>query len=316
MAVAKTWDVVGVGANSVDDVYRLPEAPQFDSPTAKMRISSHTRSYGGQMATALAACAALGLRAAYIGATGHDDNGRRMREALAGLGIDLAHLVTRPGANQLAVITVDERSGERVVLWDRDDRLMLTPAEIPAALIASARILHVDDVDQEAAIHAARLARQAGVPATSDLDRVTDRTEELVATVSIPIFAEHVLPAITGEADPERALFKLRRSHAGILCVTMGPRGAMMLAGDVLIYEAGFPVAATDTTGAGDVFRAGFIHALLAGESPRDILRFANAAAAISCTRAGAIAGVPGLGEVTALAGKALQSQSADPPGP
>jgi sulfofructose kinase len=301
MSAGKKWDVVGVGANSVDQVYRLPASPRADSPTAKLKISSYNLSCGGQMATALSACAALGLRTAYVGAVGDDDHGRRLRLELTARGIDLTHLVTRAAANQFAVITVDEQTGERIVLWDRDERLMLTPDEVPAALVASARLVHVDDVDEEAAIRAATLARQAGVPVTSDLDRITDRTAALVAAVSIPIFAEHVLPAITGEADPQRALFKLRETHDGTLCVTLGPRGAMMLTGNVLTVEPGYAIEAVDTTGAGDVFRAGFIHAWLSGETPRNILRFANAAAAISCTRAGAIGGVPALADVLAL---------------
>lgn len=290
--------MVGVGANSVDYVYRLPASPRADSATAKLRITSHFVSCGGQMATALAACAALGLRPAYVGAVGSDDHGGLVGRELAGRGIDLTHVVTREAANQFAVITVDDRTGERIVLWDRDDRLMLQAVELPEALIASARLVHVDDVDEESAIRAATLARAAGVPATSDLDRVTDRTAELVAAVSIPIFAEHVVPALTGETDYERGLRKLRQTHAGMLCVTLGPRGSMMLVKDELFVEPGFAVKAVDTTGAGDVFRAGFIHALLNGYPPAGILRFANAAAAVSCTRAGALNSVPSLAEV------------------
>ena len=64
----------------------------------------------------------------------------------------------------------------------------------------------MDDEDQEAAIAAATVARSAGVPCASDIDRITDRTKELIAAVSIPIFAQHVLPAITGESDVERGL--------------------------------------------------------------------------------------------------------------
>lgn len=300
MSAGKTcaWDVVGVGANSVDFVYRLPASPRADSPTAKLRITSHAVSCGGQMATALAACAALGLRPAYVGATGSDGNGGLVRQELAGRGIDLTHVVTREAANQFAVITVDDRTGERIVLWDRDDRLMLQAADVPEALIASARLVHVDDVDEEAAIRAATLARAAGVPATSDLDRVTGRTADLVAAVSVPIFAEHVVPALTGEADYERGLRRLRQTHTGMLCITLGPRGAMMLVDDRLYLEPGFAVQAVDTTGAGDVFRAGFIHAFLNGAAPAEILRFANAAAAVSCTRAGALNSVPTLAEV------------------
>lgn len=302
---AKTYDVVGVGANSVDFVYRLPGSPIADSPTAKMRITSYSVSCGGQMATALSACAAFGLRTAYIGAMGTDDNGRRIHTELASRGIDLSHVVTRQGANQFAVITVDERTGERIVLWDRDERLLLADDEVPGDLIASARLVHVDDVDEGAALRAATLAREAGVPSTSDFDRVTERTPELIAAVSMPILAEHVLPAITGESDYERALIKLRRTHAGMLCLTLGPRGSMMLVGDDLVIEPGFPVSAVDTTGAGDVFRAGFITAFLSGAAPRAILRFANAAAALSCTRAGALNGVPTLAAVQRLMAEA-----------
>jgi sugar/nucleoside kinase (ribokinase family) len=298
--------VLGVGANSVDYVYRLPASPRADSPTAKMRISSHSLECGGQMATALSACAAMGLRTAYLGAMGDDHNGSRISEELLRRGIDLTHCVVRKGVNQFAVIAVEERTGERIVLWDRDDALLLTPSEVSARAVASARLVHVDDVDQEAAILAATLAREAGVPATSDIDRVTDRTDALVDAVSVPIFAEHVPTAITGESDPERALRKIRKRHPGLLCITLGPRGSVILDGDRMIHEPAIRVNAVDTTGAGDVFRAAFIHALLRGESARDILRFANATAAVSCMRRGAIASVPTLEEANAAMVQAL----------
>jgi sugar/nucleoside kinase (ribokinase family) len=301
MSHPKQWDVLGVGCNSVDHVYRLPASPKADSPTAKLRISSHATMCGGQMATALSACAAFGLKAAYVGCVGHDHSGRLLRAELEQRGIDVSQVKTRECANRFAVITVDETTGERIVLWDRDERLSLAAREIDADAIAAARVVHVDDEDQEAAIVAATLARQAGVPCTSDIERITDRTKHLIATVTIPIFAQHVLPAITGEGDIERALRIVRRTHDGMLCVTLGSAGAMMLAGDECLTEPGFKVTAVDTTGAGDVFRAACIYSLLNDYSPRQMLRFANAAAAVSCTRAGAIAGVPTLEDAQKL---------------
>jgi sugar/nucleoside kinase (ribokinase family) len=139
------------------------------------------------------------------------------------------------------------------------------------------------------------------VPCASDIDRITSRTPDLIAAVSIPIFAQHVLPEITGEADVERALRAVRKTHDGLLCVTLGAHGAMLLAGDECISAPGFVVKAVDTTGAGDVFRAALIYALLKEYPPREMVRFANAAAAVSCTRAGAMAGVPAMREVAAL---------------
>jgi sugar/nucleoside kinase (ribokinase family) len=299
MSDPKRWDVLGVGCNSVDYVYRVPALPQRDSPTAKVRVTSHTMSFGGQAATTMAACAALGLRAAYLGAAGNDAAGAGIRGELARRGVDVSLLLTRDCANRFAVIPVDEHTGDRLVLWGRDTRLGLHDNEIRAETIAAARLVHVDDEDDAAAIRAARLAREAGIPATSDIDHITPRTRELVAAVSIPIFNAHALPQLTGESDPERGLHALARSHPdGMLCVTLGERGAMLLYGNELVHEPAFGVDAVDTTGAGDVFRAGFIYALLQGKPPREILRFANAAAAVSCTRAGAMASVPQMHEI------------------
>jgi sulfofructose kinase len=295
------WDVVGLGANSVDFVYRLPAPPQAQGACAKMRITQRTVSCGGQMTTALVACARFGLRAKYLGATGTDDNGRRIRQELAHHKIDTSDAVIHDAPNQYAVILVDERSGERIVLWDRDECLHLRPREIPKSAITSARLLHVDDVDQEAAIKAALLARDAGHPVTTDIDRLTDRTIDLVDAVTIPIFAEHVPIGLTGARDAETALKQLRARHPGLLCVTLGSEGALALDGGELIHSSAYQVNAVDTTGAGDVFRAGFIYAWLQEWSTDRILRFANAAAGLSCTRPGAIASVPSLDEVLRL---------------
>lgn len=301
MAAIPPFDVLGIGANSVDYVYRLPAYPERQGPNAKMRISSHTLCTGGQVATMLCTCASMGLRAKYIGATGTDHNGRLVREELSRRGIDMDDAVIRDCTNQFAVIMVDEHAGERIVLWDRAEALLLRPRELPPEVLALARAVHVDDVDQEAAIAAAHIARGAGRIVSSDIDRITPRTEELVRAVTMPIFAEHVPEALTGEQDFERALRKLRKVNDGLMIVTLGPNGAMALDGDAVYHEPAFRVDAVDTTGAGDVFRGALIAALLKGDAPRDAIRFANAAAGVSCTRLGAINGVPSPAEAGAL---------------
>jgi len=305
------WDVVGIGANSVDFVNLLPAVPQPQGPHAKMRIRRQIISCGGQMTTAMACCARLGLRAKYVGITGTDENGRRIRAEMAHHHVDMTDSVIRDVANQFAVIIVDESTGERIVLWDRDERLALRPREVPGEAIRAARLVHVDDVDQGAAIEAARIGREARVRVASDIDRLTDRTGELVAAVSIPIFAEHVPPALTGKSDPESALRALRKHHDGLLCVTLGAQGALALDGDRVIHSPGFAVHAVDTTGAGDVFRGGFIYATLQGWPIEQVLRFANGAAAVSCTRLGALAGIPSLSDVeTQLASSGTPADS------
>ena len=298
------FDVVGVGANSIDFVCSLHAYPEPSGPNSKLGIQSYERSPGGQTATTLAACAALGLRASYIGTIARDDNGTLVREALRRRGVDTSRAIVREGDNPFAVIVIADASaahGERIVLWKRPAAMKLSAADLPEDLTTGARLVHVDDVDMEAAIAAGRAGIAAGLPVTTDIEALKPGTEDLIDAVSVPIFAEQVPPALTGETTTEAALRRLRNRHGGLMCVTLGPRGAAVLDGDRYIHQPAFQVDVVDTTGAGDVFRAGFIYALLRGDSPEDILRFACAAAAVSCTRKGAINAVPSLDDVTAL---------------
>jgi sugar/nucleoside kinase (ribokinase family) len=291
------FDVVGLGANSVDDVLVVPVLPA-PGRHDKVRIDSCETYAGGQVATMVTACAMFGLRARYLGPFGSDSNMRVVMHELTRCGVDLTGAIHRDAETQHATILVEEGTGERLVAWRRDPRLTPDEADLDADALASGQVLHVDDVDQETSIRAARIAASRGVIVTSDIDRVTDRTEELVAAVTLPIFAAHVPEALTGEADPERALRKLRRTNPELLCVTLGERGAIALDGDRLVHAPAVRVTAVDTTASGDVFRAGFVRALLAGRPIEDTLAFANAAAALACTRRGAIASIPTLEEL------------------
>jgi sulfofructose kinase len=296
-SAAIRFDVLGLGESSVDHVNLLPTAPLARGTASKLRISSAFDAAGGQIATMLTACSGMGLHTGYLGPMGNDDNARLIRLELERRGVDLSNALVRDAPARFAIILVDESTGERTVLWHRDPALNIADGEIDAAVL-TARVLHLDDVDEQAAIRTARMATTRGVIVTSDLDRVTEQTPQLVATVSIPIFAEHVPPTLTGERDPERALRKLRRQHSGLLCVTLGTAGSMALDGDRLIHVPAFKVHAVDTTGAGDIFRAGFVYGLLAGWPTLEVLRFANAAAAVSCTRLGAMGSAPTRAEV------------------
>jgi sugar/nucleoside kinase (ribokinase family) len=131
---------------------------------------------------------------------------------------------------------------------------------------------------------------------------------DLVDAVTYPIFADGLHEALTGEADHERALRRLRRPHHRLLCITIGQQGCVALAGDEFLRSPGFAVEAADTTGSGDVFRGAFIYAVLHGWDASRTLRFANAAAGLACTRIGAMSGVPNLADVLALAEGAARS--------
>jgi len=294
------WDVVGLGENSVDHVLRLPALPSA-ADAAKIQIRSATHEPGGQVVTALCTCVAMGLRASYIGAFGSDDDGERLRRTLAARGLDLGDSVVRQAANRSAVVLVDDRNGDRVVMGHRDAALALTPEMLPRSTLTHARVVHVDGVDEAASIEAARVAREAGAQVTCDLESVGARTGELLRQLTVPILAQGLPEAITGEPDPERALRRLDAPHARERCVTLGAQGALLLDGDRAYRAAPPRVDAVDTTGAGDVFRGAFIVALLRGDAPGAILRFANAAAAFSCTKPGALGGVPTSADVERL---------------
>jgi sugar/nucleoside kinase (ribokinase family) len=304
-------DVVGLGANSIDEVTIVPALPVTRGEHAKMPIELHVISGGGQVLTAMATCASLGLRARYIGAVGNDDRGRLVRDLLRQRGLDAGGVVTREGASQFAIVLLD-RSGERIVLWSRDARLAAVPLDVPDPVLRAVRLLHVDDVDPVSSLRATAAACALGLPVTSDIDRTSDDARALADAVTIPILAEHVPAAFTGESDPGTALARLHRPHHELVVVTLGARGALAFDGASLHYEAGFPVRAVDTTGSGDVFRGAFIYGRLHGWPVPRLLRFANAAAAVACTRLGALGGVPTLPEVEALLARGSSPEPVD----
>ena len=293
------FDVVGVGTNSVDEVLQLPTDTEALLSLGKARIAGHHVLCGGQTATVTAACSALGLRSRYVGAFGSDENGKRIRETLVTCGVDIAHTLECDAPNRRAVILVDP-GGRRTVLWHRSEKLKVSPPDVHPRFLEG-RLVHVDDDDADLGLWAARTARAAGTPVTSDIEHVSETVEQLFSAVTYPIVEQHLPVRLTGEADPERALRKLRRLNPGLLCMTLGERGAVALEGDRFYVAPAFSVQVVDNTGAGDVFRAGFIYGVLRRWAVQDILRFANAAAAISCTRLGAIPSVPTLPEVEQL---------------
>jgi sugar/nucleoside kinase (ribokinase family) len=291
--------VVGVGENSVDLLVRLPARPEF-GPGEKMPIESQTLAMGGQVVTALCTCASLGLRTAYVGVFGDDEHGRFARRELEQRSVDTSASFVRQAPTRQAVILVDAQ-GERSVLWSRDPALALRPGDVPEERLQQSRVVHLDGVDADAAIRSATVARQAGAIVTCDIDVADTAAATLFEGATHPIVAERVPPALTGQADVERALRQLRRRHSGPICVTLGARGALLLDGDDLHFAPPPDVNVVDTTGAGDVFRGAYITALLEGLRPEAVLRFATVAAAISCTRVGAVGGVPTRAEIESM---------------
>jgi sulfofructose kinase len=293
------FDVVGVGTNSADEVLLITGSTAAVFNSGKARIDERRVVAGGQTATTVAACARLGLRSSYVGVLGSDPHAQVVRDALASFDVDMTSAVVCDVPNRSAMIVVDP-DGCRTVFWHRSEHLKLSTADLRPECL-NARIIHVDDDDPSLALQVSRMARDAGTPVTSDIEHPSETVEQLISTVTYPIMEEHLPGRLTGESDPERALRKLRALNPGLLCVTLGERGVAALDGDRFHLAPSFDVKVADATGAGDIFRAGFIYGLLQRWAVPELLRFANAAAAVSCTRFGAIPSVPGLDETQKL---------------
>src|SRR3954467_9985240 len=126
---AKEFDAVGFGLNAVDHLVVVSAYPAFDT---KVRLREHMQSAGGQTASAMAALSRLGLRTAYAGRFGSDAEGQFGFAALKNEGVDVEFAEVVEGArNQIAFIVIDEPSGERTIIWDRDERLAYSPEEAP-----------------------------------------------------------------------------------------------------------------------------------------------------------------------------------------
>jgi sulfofructose kinase len=291
-------DLVGVGLNATDMMIRLPHYPALGS---KVEFRSADTLPGGQVATAVAACQHWGLHTRYVGKIGDDHAAEIHRVEFERLGVE-AHLVTAAGcASQQAVILVDD-AGERTVLWKRDNRLTLRPEELKQEWITNARALHVDGHDTAAAVLAAGWARDAGVPVIADLDDLYPGVEELLPKIDYLITSRDIPGRLTGDQDLRRSLPAVRaRYGCRLTAATLGHDGVLAWDGSQFHYAAAFRVQPLDTTGAGDIFHAGFIFGLLQGWPLSRQLDFASGAAALNCTAAGARGGIQSVENIEQL---------------
>ncbi|HYA90405.1 MAG TPA: PfkB family carbohydrate kinase [Thermodesulfobacteriota bacterium] len=292
----KPFDVVGMGLNSVDFLCVVPE---FPAPNSKMRMLQFSKQGGGQVATALVALSRWGARTKYIGKVGEDELGQFSLHSMRQEGVDVSSVTIEPIAtNQFAAIIVDRSSGERTILWDRDERLMYRKGELRKQEICSGKLLHLDGHDVYAAIQSATWAKEEGIPIVVDLDKVEPLTSELIKNINFVITSSAFPTLFTGMSDPEKALVELQRQIPGFLCVTLGHEGAIAFVDGEILHVKGFEISAIDTTGAGDVFHAGFVYGLLQNWEVSEILRFANAAAALKCGELGGRKGIPTLKKI------------------
>jgi sulfofructose kinase len=282
-------DLVGVGLNATDTLIALPAFPARGSKT---EYSGSSVLPGGQVATTVVACQHWGLSTRYVGIVGDDAAANLHRDAFAQAGVETQLISVPGGASPQSLILVDA-GGERTVMCRRDERVALKPADLDREWIVNARALHVDGYDTEAATVAAGWARSTGVPVVADLDELYPGVEKLLENVDFLIVSRDIPGRLMKEPDLERSLCQMQRRYGSRLAAaTLGEDGVLAWDGKHLHHISAYNVAVVDTTGAGDIFHAGFIYGLLQNWPLERQLDFACAAAAMNCMAVGARGGI------------------------
>lgn len=282
-------DVVGVGLNATDTLIPLPSYPRRGS---KLEFNAGSVLPGGQVATTVVACQSWGLTTRYVGKLGEDDAARLHREAFARAGVE-THIVAVPGGLSAQSFIIVDDGGERTVLCRRDARMTLQPEELEREWIVNARVLHVDGHDTAAATQAVQWARKAGVITVADLDDPYPGVEELAANIDYLIVNKDFSCRLMRESDVEQALRRMQaRFGSRLTAATLGENGVLAWDGLRIVHRAAYRVPVVDTTGAGDLFRSGFIYGLLQGWPIERQLDFSCAAAAMNCMAQGARGGI------------------------
>lgn len=289
----------------MDIVVAVPRHPR---PGETIIGADSFRTPGGKGANQAVAAARLGQRVAMVGRVGEDDAGRTLRAALNDYGVDYAAVVeTTETPTGIALITVDP-NGENIIVVSSGANARVGAADVKAAapLVERAAVVLLQlEIPLEASIEAATLATGTVIlnPAPAPTDRLP---LELLAAVDVLVPNRSELAELAGVPAPGSlaAVERLARSIEGprAVVVTLGAEGALLVERGSSTHVAAPTVEAVDTTGAGDCF-CGALADALARETPlEDAVRFAVRAAAVSTTRPGAQAAMPGRDEVSARA--------------
>ncbi|HEX9027631.1 MAG TPA: PfkB family carbohydrate kinase, partial [Anaerolineales bacterium] len=165
---AKRYAVLGFGAVAVDDLLYVDE---FPLPDGKTPVRSRQRAGGGLAGTALVAVARLGQEAAYCGVLDRDELSQFTEDELVKEGVDCTPVIHQSGARPYhSVIIVCRNHPSRSILFSNEGVTEPSRAEITPALVGSAKVLFVDHTVPQAAIWAAGLARQQGIPVVADVE--------------------------------------------------------------------------------------------------------------------------------------------------
>ncbi len=293
-----TSKILCVGALTMDTIFRLDTLPEQAGkylPREAVEIAA------GMASSAAAAIARLGGDVALWASAGVDPVGDRAVAELEAEGIDCSYIRRLEGARTAFSSILVDANGERIIV-PFYDRKLASPSGLVPPIVAGAYAAVMTDVRWPwAAETALRAARDAGIPAILDADTApVELLETLLPLATHIVASEPAAISVTGTADLHECVRILSNRYDVFTSVTAGADGCYWTegAGKPVSHVAGFKVNAVDTLAAGDVFHGAFAHGLVEGKPMTDIIRFANASAAIKCARFGGRAGSPSKTEV------------------
>jgi len=298
--------VLVVGSANVDVTVALPRLPQ---PGETVTDGTLLVAHGGKGANQAVAARRLGAEVRLIGCVGDDASGREVRQALDGEGIGVdALLTTAAAATGTALIVVDAEGRNQIAVAPGANRA-LTPAHIDRrqADFAWAEVVVASlEVPLASARHALACARRHGAltilnPAPLPEGRLDCLDLADYATPNEGEAARLTGLTLTGLEDAAEVAAAVRARGAVHAVLTLGAAGAFADGPGGRLHAPGFPVTAIDTTGAGDAFNGALAVALARGGRLAEAVRFANAAAALACTRRGAQPSMPSRADVEGL---------------
>ncbi|MCU1290346.1 MAG: hypothetical protein JWN60_2575 [Acidobacteria bacterium] len=302
LIVNKDYDAIGFGTNAVDYLIQVPEYPAYNS---KIELDNYVQMAGGEIASTMVGLRRLERKTAYIGRFGMDAAGEFGLRTLIDENVNVEHAERIEGAQtQIAFIIIDARTGERTVIWKRDDKLSYAPAEVPTEIAGRTKIFHATPHDAAACARFAKEAKQNGAVISIDIDNIFEGLQEMLPLVDIFISSAEFPERLVGISDRKKALREIKaRYGCPVAGMTLGEKGSLILCGDNFIETGGYavPGGCKDTTGAGDAFRVGFLFGLLKGESVETAAKMANAVAALKCRAVGARTALPDENELLEL---------------
>jgi sugar/nucleoside kinase (ribokinase family) len=286
-------------------------------------VDSMSLVIGGSAAITAVAAARLGLRTALVAAVGDDPAGQFMLGQLAAEGVDVSAVAVRAGAPTGMTVALS-RGGDRAILTALGTVGSLTAADIPAALLARARHVHVSSYFLVAGSLGPGLAgvlaaaRAAGARTSLDTNWDPagrwgdDRLAAAIATADVLLPNEAEALRLGGRPGLDGAVRALAAAGPAVV-VKLGERGALCVSGDGRWQVSLPPVVPVDATGAGDCFNAGLIAGLLGGLALPGAAALGCAAGALSTRAPGGTAACPGRAEAAAFARQAMTTQAGVP---